>query len=131
MKKVTLQAIFLPALLLVASCSQTSKNFSEVTTGMTKEQVIEKAGTPSKKSNMGIAEFWVYNESDRAVIFRKDTVYDIITSADARIDSIKSELDETSKSIKENIVNAGDSMEKFGKKLKSKIKIDTAKKDSN
>lgn len=131
MKKVTLQAIFLPALLLVASCSQTSKNFSEVTTGMTKEQVIEKAGTPSKKSNMGIAEFWVYNESDRAVIFRKDTVYDIITSADARIDSIKSELDETSKSIKENIVNAGDSMEKFGKKLKSKIKIDSAKKDSN
>lgn len=124
-----MKRIILPAILFfLAACSQEPKNFSQVSTGMTKEEVLKKAGAPSSKNNIGLAELWVYSKSDRTVVFRKDTVFDIITSPHARIDSINLMLKQTGEDIKKDMKKAEDSLEKIGSRIKHKIKPDSTSK---
>ena len=116
-------------LAVFASCAEKQKKFANIKTGMTKEQVLQQAGEPSKKNDILISELWVYNNEDRTVVFRRDTVYDIITSADARIDSIEGTLKKTGKAVKEKLKSAADSIDSASKKIKSKIMGDSAKKN--
>ena len=81
------QLIFAALIFLLAACTSEPKEFPGVFIGMTSQEVLEKAGPPSAKRNIGLADLWVYKEADRTVVFREDTVYDIIISAEARIDS--------------------------------------------
>ncbi|NEU08234.1 hypothetical protein GZH53_07915 [Flavihumibacter sp. R14] len=107
------------------SCSENKKDLSTVKIGMTGEEVIRHAGDPDRKNNIGIAELWTYKNEDRTVVFRKDTVFDIITSADARIDSIKASLDDMGNKIESQAEKAADKLEGLGNKLKNKAKKDS------
>ncbi len=74
-------------------CTTRGKDFSTVSKGMTKEEVLNTVGEPQKTEDVEFFQLWTYTEADRTVIFRKDTVYNIVTSANARVDSIKMEAD--------------------------------------
>lgn len=102
---------------MLASCSDGSKNFSSVEVGMTSQEVLKYAGEPDQRRDVGIADLWVYHEVDRTVVFRKDTVYDIITSADARIDSIKTTLDDIGDKIEKQAEKAVDKLDSVGGRL--------------
>jgi hypothetical protein len=121
--------IILFGLLLFTSCAEKQKQFANIKTGMTKEQVLQQAGEPSKKNDILISELWVYKNEDRTVVFRKDTVYDIITSANARIDSIEAKLKETGKDVREKLKSAADTIDSASLKIKNKIMGDSAKKN--
>ena len=116
-------------LAVFASCAEKQKKFANIKTGMTKEQVLQQAGEPSKKNDILISELWIYNNEDRTVVFRRDTVYDIITSANARIDSIEGTLKKTGKAVKEKLKSAADSIDSASQKIKNKIMGDSAKKN--
>ncbi len=123
---------YLIAVLILAmfsSCAEKQKNFANIKTGMTKEQVLQLAGEPSKKNDILVSDLWVYNDADRTVVFRNDTVYDIITSANARIDSIEATLKETGREVKEKLKSTGDTIDSASLKIKNKIMGDSAKKN--
>ena len=118
-------------LLFTSACSQNQKNFSSVKAGMSATEVLQHAGEPDKKQDIGIANLWVYESADRTVVFRKDTVYDIITSANARIDSVKSTLntigdqienktEKAGEHIKNQAQKAGSKLDSLGKRIKKK-----------
>ena len=113
--------------LMLTSCSENAKNFSSVEIGMNSQEVLKYAGEPDQKQNVGIANLWVYKKADRTVVFRKDTVYDIITSADARIDSIKTTLDDIGDKIEKQAEKAGDKLDSVGRRLKNISADDTLK----
>lgn len=113
-------------LAMFSSCAEEQKNFADIKTGMTKEQVVQRAGEPDKKNDILISELWVYKSADRTVVFRKDTVYDIITSANARIDSIEATLKEAGRDVKERLKSAGDTIDSASLKIKNKIMGDSA-----
>jgi hypothetical protein len=110
-------------LVLFAGCSQDQKRFSSVEIGMSSKEVLRYAGEPDKKQDIGIADLWVYENADRTVVLRKDTVYDIITSANARIDSVKITLDKIGDRIERKTEKAGEHIkgqaEKAGEKVDS------------
>lgn len=110
---------------LLLSCSENSKNFSSVEIGMTSEEVLKYAGQPDQKQDVGIADLWIYKEADRTVVFRKDTVYDIITSADARIDSIKTKLDDIGDKIEKHAEKAGSKLDSVSRRIKNIAADDT------
>lgn len=112
---------------MLTSCSENPKNFSSVKTGMTPQEVLKLAGEPDKKQDLGVADLWVYEKADRTVVFRTDTVYDIITSADARIDSIKTTLDNIGDKIEKQAEKAGDKLDSVGRRLKNISADDTLK----
>jgi len=112
---------------LIASCSESSKDFSSVETGMSSQEVLEHAGEPDQKQDVGIADLWVYKKADRTVVFRKDTVYDIITSADARVDSIKTTLDNIGDKVEKQAEKVGDKLDSVGRRLKKSSADDTLK----
>lgn len=123
-------------LFFLAACSENPKDFASVKVGMTSKEVLQYAGEPDKKQDIGVADLWVYENSDRTVVFRKDTVYDIITSANARIDSVKTTLDKigdkievqaekAGEKIKTQTEKAGDKIDSLGRNIKKKTK-DTA-----
>lgn len=116
-------------LALFTSCAEKQKNFANIKTGMTKEQVLQQAGEPNKKNDILISELWVYNDADRTVVFRKDTVYDIITSANARIDSIEATLKEAGRDVKDKLKSTGDTIDSASLKIKNKIMGDSVKKN--
>lgn len=116
---------------ILAACSENVKDFASVKVGMTSREVLEYAGEPDKRQDIGVADLWVYEQADRTVVFRKDTVYDIITSADARMDSVKSTLDEigdkienkaerAGEQIKDQAEKAGDKLDSLGKRIKNR-----------
>ena len=117
--------ILLFVALIMLGCSESAKHLSTVKVGMTSQEVLTHAGEPDKKSNMGIAQLWVYESADRTVVFRKDTVFDIITSANARIDSIKTSLDNLGDKIESQAEKAGDRLENAGKELKENANDDS------
>ncbi|MHB1177980.1 MAG: hypothetical protein ACYCZO_06575 [Daejeonella sp.] len=116
-------------LALFSSCAEKQKNFADIKTGMSKEQVLQQAGEPDKKNDILISELWVYKNANRTVVFRKDTVYDIITSANARIDSIEATLKEAGRDVKEKLKSAGDTIDSASLKIKNKIMGDSAGKN--
>lgn len=113
---------------ILASCSENSKDFSSVEIGMTSQEVLKYAGEPDQKQDVGLADLWVYEKADRTVVFRKDTVYDIITSADARIDSIKATLDNIGDNIEKQAEKAGDKLDSVSRRLKNVSADDTLQK---
>ncbi|MEJ7779461.1 MAG: outer membrane protein assembly factor BamE [Daejeonella sp.] len=114
---------------MFSSCTEKQKDFADIKTGMTKEQVLQQAGEPDKKNDILISDLWVYNDADRTVVFRKDTVYDIITSASARIDSIEATLKEAGRDVKEKLKSAGDTIDSASLKIKNKIMRDSSNKN--
>src|SRR5690349_11523782 len=104
----------------LTSCSNDQKNLSSVKAGMNAEQVILHAGEPDKKNNIGIAELWIYKQEDRTVVFRKDTVFEIITSADARVDSIKNSLDHLGDNMEIQAEKGAEKLKNLGQRIRNK-----------
>lgn len=124
-----MKLIFLAAtVLLLASCSEKSKDFSSVRVGMTSEEVLQHAGEPTKKRDIAVANLWVYENANRTVVFRKDTVYDIITSADARLDSIEGSLDNLGDKIENQAEKAGHRIDSVSRSLRNIVEGDTLRK---
>ena len=126
--------IVLLSILVLGSCADKQKEFSSIQEGMTKEQVIQLAGEPTSKRDILVAEVWKYDLADRTVVFRNGNVYDIITSAEARIDSIETtlqktgrELKETGKDIKETLQKTGDTIENRSERLRENIDGDSVR----
>jgi outer membrane protein assembly factor BamE (lipoprotein component of BamABCDE complex) len=113
------------AVLFLASCSQQKKEFKNVSVGMTQEEVTLNAGEPSTKKNVGPVALWVYLEADRTVVFRNDTVFNVITSANARVDSIEMGLKNAGKDLKKDLKKeagkAVDKIDSLGKDLLKKF----------
>src|SRR6476661_3743939 len=117
-----IRILYIFILLTLVSCTRSGQDFGAVKQGMTKNEVIAAAGQPSKKSNIGIAELWTYSANDRTVVFRKDTVYQIMTSAEARTDSLKVDVKEAGSKIKDKLNNFGDTLSKVGDSTKKKLR---------
>ena len=69
---------------------------------------------------MGLAELWTYDSADRTIIFRKDTVYNIITSSEARIDSLENTMKDAGEKIKEGAKETGEDIKEGTKKITDK-----------
>ena len=128
--------IILFSIVLLSSCTQNQKELSSIKKGMTKEEVIRQAGEPTSKRDILVAEVWKYDLADRTVVFRNGIVYDIITSAEARIDSIESTLKETGsdlkeagRDIKEKLQQTGDTVSAQSRRLKDNLNGDSVKKN--
>lgn len=118
--KRTLLSFFIAA--LIAGCTSAPKDFSGVRSGMTKEQVVQAAGEPAKKNNIEVAELWTYPAQDRTVVFRADTVYDIITSAEARTDSIRSTIGKAEEKLKSGSKSLGKKIDTTFRKLEDRFR---------
>lgn len=115
--------LVLPISLL--SCREAPKDFSSVSIGMTKDEVTTVVGEPAKKNELAVIDVWAYPEADRSIIFRKDTVYNIVTSSEARIDSIETSIERTGDKVSGSLTRLGDSLEKTGQQIKDKFRRDT------
>lgn len=120
--------IILLSSIILSSCTEKQKEFSSVTKGMTKEEVIQQVGEPTSKRDILVAELWKYDLADRTVVFRNGTVYDIITTAEARVDSIEATLKETGKGLKEKLQQTGDTIDSASRRLNDKIDGDSVEK---
>lgn len=114
-------ALLMLAVFLCIACDRKQKDFSTVKIGMTKEEVIGIVGQPGKKNDIGI-QLWVYPDADRTIVFRDDTVYSVITSAKARIDSIKNSLEKAGENVEKSLNKMGDSIDSTATSIKNKIK---------
>lgn len=121
------KSIILFLAVIVSACSENTKDFSSVKVGMTSLEVLEYAGEPNKKQDIGVADLWVYEQADRTVVFRQDTVYDIITSANARIDSVKMTLENVGDKIENQAEKAVDKIDSLGNRLNKKLRVDSLK----
>lgn len=115
--------------LVLGACSKKQKDLANITKGMTKTEVISQVGEPDKKTDLLMADLWRYDEAGRTIVFRQDTVYDIMTSTDARLDSIENALKETGSDVEEKIKATGDTLDSAGRALKNKIFSDSARKN--
>lgn len=111
----------------ISSCSRPSKDLATVEIGMTKAEVTRIVGEPKKKNVINKTEIWDYPDSNRTIVFRMDTVYSIMTSARARLDSISIWMDSTNTKVKKSFGKIGDKLEDAGEKIKEKTKRDSAK----
>src|SRR5690349_15461319 len=118
--KRTLISFFILA--IIAACSRTPKDLAGVTPGMPKEEVVHAAGEHSKKNNIEVDELWTYTAQDRTVVFRADTVYDIITSANARTDSIRSSIGRAEDKLKSGTRKLGEKVDTTFKKLEDRFR---------
>lgn len=118
--------IFLLAIIF-SSCSRPQKDLATVEIGMTKAEVTEIVGEPKKKNVINKTEIWDYPDSNRTIVFRMDTVYSIMTSARARLDSISIWMDSTNTKVKKGFGKIGDKLEDAGDKIQDKVKRDTSK----
>jgi len=119
--------LFALIVLTILGCSQRPKDFSSVKVGMTGQEVLLHAGEPDRKNDIGIADLWIYERADRTVVFREDTVYDIITSADARIDSVKTTLDNLGDKIENQAEKAVDRLDSARRNLRNPADNDSTK----
>lgn len=120
--------IFL-SLIVLSSCTDKQKEFSTIKKGMTKEEVILQVGEPTSKRDILVAEVWKYDLANRTVVFRNGIVYDIITSAEARVDSIESTLKETGRDLKQSFKKTGDTLDSTSRRLKNKFAGDSVRKN--
>lgn len=120
--------IFL-SLIVLSSCTDKQKEFSTIKKGMTKEEVILQVGEPTSKRDILVAEVWKYDLANRTVFFRNGIVYDIITSAEARVDSIESTLKETGRDLKQSFKKTGDTLDSTSRRLKNKFAGDSVRKN--
>lgn len=109
------------------SCSPSPKKLSTVETGMSKEEVIAIVGNPPNKNVVNKTEIWDYPDSNRTIIFRMDTVYRIITSAEARADSVGMWLDKTDDKLKDQFKDLAGKADSTADKIKNKLTRDSSK----
>ena len=121
-----MKAIFLFLVVLFTACADNSKELTNVSQGMNKQEVVQAIGEPSRKNNLEIAELWVYPEYDKTLIFRADTVYDIVNSLTVKLDSIKSSFKDLGQGIKKEAKKVGRKLDTVGKKLEGKFDNDTS-----
>jgi hypothetical protein len=110
---------------LLAGCSNNSKELTNVSQGMNKQQVIQAIGEPARRNDLKIAELWVYPTYNKTLVFRADTVYDIVNSSTASVDSIKNSFKELGKDIKKGAKKIGHELDTVGRKLENKFDKDT------
>jgi hypothetical protein len=110
---------------IIAGCSRAPKDFATVRTGMTEQQVVQAVGEPAEKNDIGVANLWTYPAQDRTVVFRADTVYDIITSAEARADSIRTTIGNTEEKLESGTKKLGKKIDTTFEKLKDGVKRDS------
>jgi len=122
-----MKAVFLLLIPLLAACSDNSKELTNISQGMNKQEVIRAIGEPSRKNDIELAELWVYPKYNKTLVFRADTVYDIVNSSTAEIDSIKSSLKGLGKGITKGVKKIGKELDTVGKKLEGEIDNDTNK----
>ena len=115
------------AAMFLSNCTRPAKELATVEIGMTKAEVTGVVGEPKKKNVINKTEIWDYPDSNRTVVFRLDTVYAIMTSARARLDSVSVWMDSTNTKVKKGFGNIGDKLENAGDKLKTKVKRDSSK----
>ena len=87
---------------------------------MTKEEVISIVGEPVKRNDIGI-QFWVYPEADRTIVFRSDTVYSVITSAEARMDSIRNSLQKAGEDLDKGLEKIGETFDSTANRVKQSL----------
>lgn len=128
--------LILLSVILLNSCADKQKEFSSIKKGMSKDEVIGQAGEPTSKRDILVAEVWKYDLADRTVVFRNGLVYDIITSTEARIDSIEStlkatgsDLKDAGRDIKERLKKTGDTVSSQSRRLKDNLNGDSLKKN--
>ena len=128
--------MILLSIVMLNSCADKQKEFSSVKKGMSKEEVLQQAGEPTSKRDILVAELWKYDLANRTVVFRNGIVYDVITSTEARIDSIESslketgkDLRETGKGLRETLKQTGDTIESKSRRLKNNLVGDSSKKN--
>ncbi len=117
--------IFATAFLLFSSCNRPSKELATVEIGMSKTEVIGIVGEPNKKNVVNKTEIWDYPDSNRTVVFRMDTVYAVMTSARARLDSVNTWMDSTNTKFKKGFGKIGEKLEDVGDKIEGKVKRDS------
>jgi outer membrane protein assembly factor BamE (lipoprotein component of BamABCDE complex) len=115
------------SILFLSSCSRPAKDLATVEIGMTKEQVTAIVGEPIKKNVINKTEIWDYPDSNRTIVFRMDTVYSIMTSARARLDSMNIWVDSTNTKAKKGLSKIGDKIENVSEKIGDKLKRDSTK----
>ncbi len=108
------------------ACNRPSKELATVEIGMTKTEVVNIVGEPPKKEVVNKTEVWDYPDSARTVVFRADTVYAIMTSPKARLDSMSRWLDTTNQKVKKGFGKVGDKLDNAADKIKDKFKKDTS-----
>ncbi|MEO8795629.1 MAG: hypothetical protein ABI390_09185 [Daejeonella sp.] len=104
-------------IVLMSACTQSRQKFENVEKGMSMQEVSLNAGEPSEKKNLGNIELWVYKDADRTVVFRHDSVFTIITSAEARADSIEMIVNKAGNDLKKGVIKAGDKLDSLGGNL--------------
>lgn len=112
-------------ILTLAACSRPAKDLASVKIGMTREEVLGMVGEPKKKDVINKTEIWNYTDSSRTIVFRADTVYSIMTSPQARLDSMSIWLDSTNNKIKKGFNKVGDKLENVADKVEDKLDKDT------
>jgi len=120
----TLFLTFISAILL-SSCSRPAKDLATVEIGMTKAEVTGIVGEPQKKNVINKTEIWDYPDSNRTIVFRMDTVYSIMTTAKARLDSINIWMDSTNNKMKDGFKKIGDKIENASDRIEGKMKRDS------
>lgn len=107
-----MKTLFLTLLsaILLGSCSRPERDLAAVEIGMTKAEVTNLVGEPKKKDVINETEIWTYPDSSRTVVFRLDTVYSIMTSPKARLDSINIWMDSTGNKIEKGLEKVGDKL---------------------
>ncbi|WP_207426395.1 hypothetical protein [Pedobacter sp. SYSU D00535] len=118
-------AILMFGLLLSSACSRPSKDLASVEIGMTKDEVVQMLGEPKKKDVVNQTELWNFTDSGRTIVFRADTVYAIMTSPRARMDSVAQLLDSADQKVKKGFNNVGDKIENVADKIGDKLDRDT------
>ena len=104
--------------LIAGSCTRPSKDLAAVEIGMSKTEVSAAIGEPKTKNVVNNTEIWDYTDSGRTVVFRRDTVYSVMTSPRARLDSMKEWVDSADNKTKKVFGKVGEKLEKAGDKLK-------------
>jgi len=115
------------AILSLAACSRPAKDLGSVEIGMTKDEVTSIVGQPEKKDVINKTELWNFTDSSRTVVFRSDTVYAIVTSPKARLDSIAVWVGKTNNKVKKGFGNIGEKIEKAAGNVERKLKRDSSK----
>ena len=105
----------------ITACGKKPKDFSTIKTGMTKNQVTMTAGNPDKQNDIGETSFWAYRDADRTVVFRKDTIYTIITSTEARLDSINSLIKKADDKIATGLDKMGNALDNTSTRIKRRM----------
>lgn len=109
------------ALIIITGCSKHPKDFSSVKIGMESHNVLQNAGEPDKRQSIGVADLWTYIAADRTVVLRRDTVYTIVTSATARVDSIKYSMETIGDKVETGAKKAGAAIKNGAGKVVEKI----------